>query len=99
MLGEGIFTSQIMWVDWVAGSELERAVVSGVEDNKLTYVCRCFVHEINNWVAGKLVYECIVEWYGKYTCINGQVQVYVGCEGLNCPNDIPAKCEHNCPNA
>ncbi len=76
-----------------------KSIVGGIEENNEVYICRC-------WTGGQLVPgkflpwrgNCVVEWQGTVDCTAGQVLVYEECEGLNCPNDLPAKCEHNCPN-
>ena len=76
-----------------------KSIVGGIEENNEVYICRC-------WTGGQLVPgkfmpwrgNCVVEWQGTVDCTAGQVLVYQECEGLNCPNDHPAKCEHNCPN-
>ncbi len=57
--------------------------------------------ETSTWFSGRLAADedrCHYEYFGNKFCDAGQIQVYVDCDGLNCPNDLPAKCEHPCPN-
>ena len=100
---ERMSTAKLMWRDMTFGQTPypPGTVVAGNEPSSVAlYVCRCLA-DGSAWMTGKLnveVNRCYYEHGGTRTCDSGQVLVYVDCEGLNCPNDYPAKCEHPCPN-
>ena len=99
---ERISTAKLIWRDMTFGQSPypHGTVVAGNEPPAVAlYVCRCMLD--GSWITGRLntaTNICYYEYEGVQTCNSGQIQVYVGCEALSCPNDYPAKCEHQCPN-
>ncbi len=100
---ERMSTANLVWRDMVFGQSAypHGTVISGGGfDGSINYACRCLVPETSVWMLGWLdidIHRCYYELYGTESCDVGQILVYVDCEGLNCPNDYPAKCEHSCP--
>ncbi len=94
-------TSNLVWRSWTRNDDiLSKAVISGTDSTgRHTFVCRCFFDA--QWTSGKLIQDdpqCMVNWSGASSCTSGEILMYEDCQALDCPNDLPSKCEHDCPN-